>query len=122
MEAFARGEDDQLQAGEAAATERMQELLKQAAKSGLLDKLPAGLQQRLGADTGSDGEGLSLEGLDAETLKQLAAAMSQTAGDALEGLDAGELLQDLELSDLTELLEGELCKLCEGEAAEDCPG
>lgn len=121
LEAFARGEDEKAREGDAAAAVRMGELLKDAMAAGLLDKLPPDLLKRLG-EGASDGEGLSAEGLDAEALKQLAAALSNSAGEALEGLDAGDLLDDLELADLGEILDGELCKLCEGEPKEGCPG
>ena len=125
LQAFARGEDAQSQAGAAAAAERMQALLASAQEAGLLDGLPAGLRERLGVDSETSGGSLDLSGLDAETLKQLAAALSATAGEALEGLDAGELAEGLELADLAELLEGEGCRICEGEGEpgdKACPG
>jgi hypothetical protein len=131
LEAFARGEDAATQAGAAAAAERMSTLLNQASDAGLLDKLPPGLLQRLGAFEPSAGEGKGAEGtgqgidasgLDADTLKQLAAALAESAGDELEALEAGELLDDLELADLSEFLKGEACRLCEGKPSDDCPG
>ena len=132
LEAFARGEDPEAQGGEAAARERMQQLLEAAGQAGLLDELPASLRERLGLGEDRQGDGGAGDGtpgseLDEEALKQLAAALADSAGEALEGLDAGELLEDfelgdLELAELAELVEGEPCKLCEGEHDEDCPG
>lgn len=128
LEAFARGEDAKMQAGEMTAGERMNQLLRAAAQAGLLDKLPAGLRERLagagaqGAGSGLDASALDASGLDEETLKQLAAALAQSAGDSLEGLEAGDLLEGVDLAELSEILDGEACKLCQGEPEEGCPG
>jgi hypothetical protein len=104
-------------------------LLRQAAASGLLDELPEGLLERLGIDAQSPED--SATSLSDATLRQLAAALSEAAGDQLDGLTDAGLLGEQELQELRDLmagdplaeLEGEPCAFCpEGERDEDCPG
>lgn len=106
--------------------------LKSALEAGLLEDLPKELLERLGIPN----DGSSLEGLDAamdaETMKQLAAALAEAAGDQLAdlaGLEGLEGLEGLDLADLDAMLgealegfvEGEPCTLCDP-TDEDCPG
>ena len=130
LAAFARGDDEQSAAGGAAAAQRMAELLQDAKAAGLLDKLPAELRNKLGAGT-ENMDGAGLEGaLDAESMKQLATALSQAAGDKLSGLEGTGLPEGLSPASLDELLAGtdvealfgKPCKLCSGKGDKDCPG
>ncbi len=132
LAAFARGDDEQSAAGASAAAKRMADLLKDAQAAGLLDKLPEELRKQLGQ--GMDGAGL--EGaLDANAMKQLAAALAQAAGDKLSALEGTGLPEGIDPASLGELLAGtdvealfgKPCKLCAGgklgkQGDKDCPG
>ncbi len=128
LAAFARGEDESIEGGLEVAASRMAELLRDAEMAGLLDKLPEGLKQKLGAGA-SNAAGLDgLKGLDEQALKQLAAALAQSADDKLAGLSAEGLDALGELGTLDELITDEMlaqlgdpCGLCDGGEG-DCPG
>ena len=128
LAAFARGDDEKAAASPSAAAKRMAELLQDAKAAGLTDKLPEALRKKLGA--GEDMSGADLEGaMDAETMKQLAAALAQSAGDKLSGLEGQGLPEGIDPASLEELLAGEdmdklfgePCGLCKN-GDKDCPG
>ncbi len=116
-------------AGAADAPDRMAGLLDAARDAGLLESLPPGLLQKLGA-SGRDG-GLDADGLpaDPEMQRQLAAALAATAAEKLAELGRVTSLEGLDLDAMNrrlseavgEMKKGTLCKLCE-DGDPSCPG
>ncbi len=137
LAAFARGDDEATARGRSAAAERMAALLADAKAAGLLDKLPPDMAAKLGQMASkNDAAGLA-EAYDETALRQLAAALAQTADDKLGGLPQGALPQGGALPSLQELMQGtdmkgvfgEPCGLCKGsgkqkngKGEEPCPG
>lgn len=137
LASFARGEDAFANDGPAAASQRMNQLLQDADAAGLLDQLPPALRERLSSaqvGDGSDGAQGAASTLGAETMKQLAAALAQSAGDKLGTLGAGSPIDAAEAMSLDELLAGtdvdalfgKPCTLCTGKDGKPgdpgCPG
>ena len=115
--------------GAEAAQGEMAALLESAAAAGLLDKLPPDLRAKLGLDGATGGIDPSKLPQDLETLRQLAAALAATAGQALDRLGAQGALSAADLEALEQRLADaigtmqamKICKLCDG-SDEDCPG
>lgn len=136
LAAFARGDDPSTSGGPDAESRRMSQLIEEAQAAGLLDQLPDALKDRLADAQGADGTDGAQSGasLDAETLKQMAAALAQAAGDRLSALQGAGLAPGTEALSLDALLEGTdvealfgkpctMCAATHGEAGEkDCPG